>query len=103
MEQYPNEIDSMKVEIEELELLLGPEDSKVDLRRVFKYARRNKGRKIFAIFSSKGQSEFLVVSRARWDQHQRVLVTQEEESRMKAQQVDCGVNQSWAAVYQSMC
>ena len=31
MEQFLNENDNMKVEIEELELLLGPEDSEVDL------------------------------------------------------------------------
>ena len=47
-----------------------------------------KGRKIFEIFSSEGQSEFWVASRARWDEHQRVLVTQEEESRRKAHEVD---------------
>ena len=31
MEQYLDKSESMKVEIEELELLLGPEDSQVDL------------------------------------------------------------------------
>ena len=55
----------MKVEVEELELLLG-------------------------------ESEFLLASRA------RVLGTQEEESRKKAQEVDCEVSQSWTAVYQSI-
>ena len=44
----------------------------------------------------------MVVSRARWDEYQRMLVTQEEESRRRAQEVDCGDNQSWAAVYQSI-
>ena len=43
----------MKVEIEELELLLGPEDSEVGLRQVSRYARKNKGCQIFEIFSSK--------------------------------------------------
>ena len=43
-----------------------------------------------------------MVSRMRWNERQRVLVTQEEESRRRAQEVDCGVNQSWAAVYQSI-
>ena len=32
MEQYLNESEKMEVEIEELEHLLGPEDSEVDLR-----------------------------------------------------------------------
>ena len=87
-EQYLNENDNMKVEIEELELLLGPADSEVDLRKFLRYARRKMGGRIFDIFSSKGQSEFLVDSRARWEERQMVLVTQEEESRGKAQEVD---------------
>ena len=98
MEQYLDENDNMRVEIEELEFLLGPEDSEVDLRQILRYARRKKGGRIFDIFSSKGQSEFLVASRRRWDERQRVLVTQEEESRRKAQEVDYEVNQNWTAV-----
>ena len=31
-----------------------------------------------------------------------MLVIQDEESRKRAQEVDCGVNHSWAAVYQSI-
>ena len=52
------------MEIEELELLLGPEDSEVDLREILMNARKKKGRRIFEIFSSQGPSEFLVVGRA---------------------------------------
>ena len=40
MEQYLTENDSIKVEIEELELLLGPEDSEVNLRHILRYARK---------------------------------------------------------------
>ena len=61
-----------------------------------------RGGKIFENFSSKGQSEFFVASRARWDERPRVLVTQEEESLRMAQGVDYEVNQSWAAVYQTI-
>ena len=57
MEQYLNEKDHMKVEIEELLLLLGPEDSEVDLRQILRYARRKKGGRISDIFSSKGLSD----------------------------------------------
>ena len=32
-----------------------------------------------------------------------MLVIQEEESRKRAQEVDGGVNQNWAAVYQNDC
>ena len=84
IEQYLNENDNVKVETEESELLLGAEDSGVDLKQILRYARRKKGRRIFDIFSSKGQSEFLVASRVRWDERQRVLATQEEESRRKS-------------------
>ena len=34
MEQYSGKSDSMKVEVEELKSLLGPEDSEVDFRRI---------------------------------------------------------------------
>ena len=48
MEQYLNENDNMRVEIGELEFLLGPEDSEVDLRQTLStrggkgYARRKR-------------------------------------------------------------
>ena len=51
-------------------------------------ARNEKGRTIFQSFSSEGPSEFLVVSRARWDKHQRKLGAQKEESRRTAQEVE---------------
>ena len=51
MEQYLNENDNIRVEIEELEFLLGPEDSEVDLRQILRYARRKKGGRIFEILS----------------------------------------------------
>ena len=44
----------------------------------------------------------MAASRVRWDERQRVLVTQEDESRRRAQGVDCGVNQNWTAVYQTI-
>ena len=51
-------------------------------------ARKKKGRRIFEIFSSQGPSEFLVVSRARRNEYQRMLVIQEEESRRRAPEMD---------------
>ena len=88
MEQYLEKSDSLKVEAKELESLLGPEDSGVDFRRILVEARNKKGRTIFESFSSVGPSEFLVVSRARWDKHQRKLGTHKEESRRTAQEVE---------------
>ena len=41
----------MKVEVEELQGLLGPEDVDVDFRRSLKEARDERGRKIFETFS----------------------------------------------------
>ena len=92
--------DSIKVGIWELESLLGPEDSEVDLTQTSRYARRKKGSRIFEIFRSKGQSGHLAASRMRWNDRQRPMVTQEEEARRKVQEVDNEINQNWTAVYQ---
>ena len=62
---------SLKVEVEELESLLGPDDSDVDFRRILEEARDEKGCAIYETFSSGGPSEFLVVSGWRWDKHQK--------------------------------
>ena len=64
---------SFKVEIEELASLLGPDDTEVDFRRTLEEARDENGCAIFETFSTDGASEFLVVSRSRWDKHQRRL------------------------------
>ena len=56
---YLEESKSLEVEIEELESLLGPDYTDVGFRR--------KGCAIFQTFSTDGPSEFLVVSRSRWD------------------------------------
>ena len=55
MEQHLNESDSMRVGNEELEFLLGPEDSEVQFRQILRYARRKKGGRIFEMFNSKGR------------------------------------------------
>ena len=80
-EQYLEESKSLKVEVEELESLLGPADSDVDFRRILEEARNKKGCAIFETFSSGGPSEFLVVNGTRWDEHQRILNVQREELR----------------------
>ena len=67
------------MEVEELESLLGPEDSEVDFRRILEEARNKKGRAISQTFSSEGPSEFLAV-RARRDEHRRKLRAQKEVS-----------------------
>ena len=55
----------MKVEVEELEDLLGPDDVDVDFRRILKEARDERGCEIFETFSTDGPSKFVVVSRSR--------------------------------------
>ena len=61
----------LKVEVEELEDLLGPDDVDVDFRRILEEARDEKGCAIFETLSTDGPSKFVVVSRSRWDKHQR--------------------------------
>ena len=60
----------VKVRVEELEGFLGPEDVDVDLRRILKEARDERGRNIFETFSSIDMS-FLVVEWSRWDKYKR--------------------------------
>ena len=69
--QYLGDSKSVKVEVEELESFLGPDDSDVDFRRILEEATDEKGCAIFETFSSNGG--FLVVIGARWDKHQRRL------------------------------
>ena len=51
MENFLNKRDSLKLEIEELVLLIGPEDSEVILRFLLMSASRRSSR-IFEIFST---------------------------------------------------
>ena len=76
-----------KLEIEELELLLGPEDSEVNLRYILTNASRT-GSRIFDFFCTKEKSGHSVASKVRWDEHQRQRVAQEERARMDAQDAD---------------
>ena len=73
--QYLEESESLKVEVEELKSLLGPDDLDADFRRILNEARNKKGRTIFETCSSDAPSEFLAVSRARLDEHQRRLTS----------------------------
>ena len=68
---YLEEGKSSKMEIEELESLLGPDDTDVDFRRILEEARDENCCAIFETFGTVGPSEFLVVSHLRWDKHQR--------------------------------
>ena len=52
--KYLDESYSLKVEVEELEDLLGPDDTDVDLRRILKEARDEKGCATFETFSTDG-------------------------------------------------
>ena len=60
----------MKVRVEELEGLLGPEDVDVDFRRILKEARNGRGRLMFETFSSDDLS-LLMVEWSRWDKYRR--------------------------------
>ena len=63
--QYVEESKSLKVEVEESESSLGPEDSDLDFTRILEKTRDKKGCAIFDTISTDGLSAFLVVSRAR--------------------------------------
>ena len=69
--QFLEERKTIKVDIEELEILLGPDDIDVDFRRILEEARVEKRCEKFETFRTDGPSKFVVVSRSRWDKHQR--------------------------------
>ena len=69
MENYLNKNDCFKLDIEELELLLGPEDPDVNLRYILTHASRM-GSNIFEVFSMKEKGGHLVASKVRWDECQ---------------------------------
>ena len=77
-----------------MELLFGPEDSNVDLRFIVMNARRKKGCRIFEIFGSQGQIEFLVVSASRWGRRLTESLRRKEEYEentvMQARQEELG-------------
>ena len=70
LKQYPERSFSVKVQVEALEALLGPDDVAVDLRRILKEARDERGRNIFETFGSNDMS-FLVAEWSRWDKYKR--------------------------------
>ena len=70
MEKFQDKSDCLKLEIEELDLLMGPEDSEVNLRYILTHASR-RGSRIFEIFSTKEKSGRLAASKVRWDEYQR--------------------------------
>ena len=80
MESYLNKSDCLKLKIEGMGLLMGPEDSEVNLRYIKTNASRRISR-ISEIFSTKENSEHLVASKVRWDELQRQRVPQAQEER----------------------
>ena len=70
MKQYLKISLSVKVRVEELEGMLGPEEVGVDSRRILKQAKDERGRNIFETFSSNDLS-FLVAEWSRWDKYKR--------------------------------
>ena len=62
MEKYLNKSDDVKLDMEELEPLFGPEDSEVNLRYILAHAIRRSSN-IFEIFSTEEKSDHLVASK----------------------------------------
>ena len=70
IKQYLERSFSVKVQVEALEALLGPEDVDVHLRRILKDARDEQGRWVFETFGSEDLS-FVVGDWSRWDKYKR--------------------------------
>ena len=84
MEQYVNNSDYMKLEIDEVEdYSLGPEYSD-DVKHFLRSATRE-GMKTFEVFSVKEKGEHLVASKWRWDDCRRQRKPQEEKASKESQ------------------
>ena len=70
MENYLSKNDCLKLDIEELEPMMSPEDSEVNLMYILMNASRRSSN-IFEIFSTKEKSEHLVASKVRLQKRQR--------------------------------
>ena len=96
MENYLDQSDDVKVEIEALELLMDPEDSQVCLRFFVTHARR-RGSRIFEIFSTKEKIDHSVASRNRWLEFQGKRVAQHERWLSNVQDVNCERTLEWSS------
>ena len=74
---------NIKVEIEELESLLGPDDSDVDLRRIIEEARGKKGRDMWTFSSEASDRQWragLEEQRVVWSSSEREVIAAMEDS-----------------------
>ena len=88
--QYMEESYSVKVEAEELEDLLGPDDVDVDFMRILKEARDEGGCETFEAFSTDGLSDVLVASWSRWSNNKRKWNAPWHKTRQPLQVTDGG-------------
>ena len=78
MEDYVDRCESSEVDIKELEYLqLAPDEQDVDIRHIALHARGDRHQRLF--HSQHGRSETWETSAARWDEHERMLVTREQK------------------------
>ena len=82
MERYLDRSDELRVEFRELEHLVGPEDSEVNLMYILTKASQ-RGSSIFEIFSTCG-SDHLVARRNRWVKYQELKIAQQERLQRRA-------------------
>ena len=87
MENYLDKSDDLRVEVRELEVLMSPEDSEVNMMCILTQASR-RGSRIFEIFSTCRRSDHFVASRNRWVNFQKKKVEQQERLQRSAKK-DC--------------
>ena len=79
-------------------MLLGPEDSKVDVKKILRKMRAGGRSRIFELFNTKEKGEHLVASKVRWDERQRQRVEQEERTIKNVQEADDDDDSFWTEV-----
>ena len=87
MKNYLDNSGELRVEVMELELLMGPVDSEVNLMYIMTQSSRRSS-SMFEMFSSSGSSGHIVASRHRWVTYQKKKVEQRERLQWSATK-DC--------------
>ena len=79
----------LKVNAQELEFhVLALNEPNIDMEHIVLQARVEGHQRLFHTFSRQGASEILVVSVARWEEHQRVLIMLEQKSQELCQAIE---------------
>ena len=82
MLDYVNEGEELRVDTQEVKFhVVSPNGPGIDIMHIVMHARGERHQQFFYAFNQQGAHEVLVASVARWDGHERMLITLEQKSQ----------------------